>query len=185
MKLPKLRIPGATDWRRVFRSPLLPWVLAAVLLAASLTNWWLLRSERREDARVDRVSAITSEFLHALTTFSASTIDEDVERIRSFAVGDFAQQVNETFSAERISQIRQAKVVSESTVRSVFVESIGSDSASLFGVVDENVINNVSSTRKTDVLRVEVHLIETVHGWKVEQVNILQTPGQPASSIGG
>jgi hypothetical protein len=185
VKLPKLSFPGGlAAWRRVSRSPLLPWVLAVALLATTLTNWWFLRHERSDDARTDRVTATARDFLHALTSFSADTIERDVERIRSFAVGDFAQQVDQTFSSDRIQQIRQAKVVSESTVRSVFVESVEADSASVFGVVDESVTNNVSSTRKSDVLRVEVRLIETVGGWKVEQVNILQTPGQTVVPTG-
>ncbi|MFN2544073.1 MAG: hypothetical protein ABR600_05810 [Actinomycetota bacterium] len=138
----------------------------------------MLRSEHRDDARADTVEATAREFLHALTNFSASTIDDDVEQIRGFAVGDFAQQVDQTFSAERIQQIEQAKVVSTGTVRSVFVESLNGDTASAFGVVDESVANNVSAQRRTDVLRVEVRLIETTSGWKVEQVNILQTPAQ-------
>jgi hypothetical protein len=163
----------------------LPWVLAAVLLATSLTNWWLLRSDRRDDARADEVTEVTRVFVHSLTNFSAATIDQDVARIRGFAVGDFAQQVDQTFSSDRIQQIKQAKVVSTSTVRSVFVESLESDSASVFGVVDESVTNNVSTERKSDTLRIEVRLIQTVGGWKVEQVNILQTPGQAAQSIGG
>jgi hypothetical protein len=183
VKLPKLRIPER--WRRVPPAAVLPWALVAVLLAASLTNWWLLRSERREDARAAEITAIADDFMHALTSFSAGTIDADVARIKSFAVGDFAQQVDQTFSSDRIHQIEQAKVVSTSTVRSVFVESLDAESASVFGVVDETVTNNVSTERKTDVLRMEVHLIRTVEGWKVVQVNILQTPGQAAALIGG
>src|SRR5205085_11737446 len=102
VKLPRLpRVP----WRRLTAGRALPWVLAAVFLATSLTNWWLLRDDRRADARAAVVRATTTSFLAALTNFSATTIDRDVRRIRSFAIGSFAQQVSQTFDAARIQQI--------------------------------------------------------------------------------
>jgi hypothetical protein len=184
VKLPKVRLPSV-PWRRLVRGPILPWVLTLVFLATTLTNWWLLRNDHREDARADQATTVARQFLRALTTFSADTIDRDVERIRSFAVGDFASQVDDTFSDQRISQIKQAEVVSTSTVRSVAIEDLAQDSATVFGVVDERVTNNVSPAPRDDVLRVELHLIETTTGWKVEQVDILQTPGQTSTLPGG
>ena len=173
----KLSLPGFSI-RRALRSPALPWVLAGIFLVTTLTNWWLLRNERNEDARTEAVTETSTAFLTALTNFSAKTIDDDVREIKSFAIGDFANQVDQVFSEERIRQIESAKVVSEGTVRNVSVEELTADSATVFGVVDEEVTNRLSQQPRTDVLRVEIHLIETLGGWKVEQVNILQSPGQ-------
>jgi Mce-associated membrane protein len=162
--------------RGVLSARAFPWVLSAVLLATTLTNWWLLRDERAEDTRKDQVAQTATEFLGALTTFSADTIDQDVERIRSFAVGDFARQVDETFSGARIAQIKRADVKSTSTVQSVFVQEIDDDTATVFSVVNERVTNKVSPAPRTDVLRVELTLINTLNGWRIEQVRILQSP---------
>jgi hypothetical protein len=154
-----------------------PWVLAVVLLGTTLTNWWLLPNERRGDGQVETVTSTARTFLVALTNFSADTIDEDVRKLRSFAVGDFATQVDDTFSPTRIEQIKRAKVVSTSQVRSVFIESLDGDQAKVFAVVDEKVTNNVSSAPRTDVIRVELGMINTTSGWKVNSVDILQSPG--------
>ena len=180
-KGPRILIP----FRRMTRSRALPWVLAVVFLGTTLTNWWWLHNERRHDAEVDAVQTTARNFLAALTNFSADTIKDDVQHIRSYAVGGFAQQVDQTFSSTRIDQIQKAKVVSKSRVRSVFVESVTGDQSTVFGVVDESVTNSTSATPRTDEIRVEVGMIDTSSGWKVDSVNILQTPGAGAFPGGG
>jgi hypothetical protein len=161
-------------WRRIATSRPLPWALAAVLLATTIVGFL---TGGGSDGRADDVRQTATSFLRSLTNFSAATIDADVSRIRSYAVGDFAQQVDQTFSAARIAQIKQAKVVSKATVRSVFVESLTGDEAKVFGVVAETVTNNAQTGPRNDVIRAEVTLLETKDGWKVEQVNIFQAPG--------
>jgi len=167
-------------FRRVGRmasSRALPWALAAVFLVTALAGWWLVRDARLKDTRSAAVQSTTTNFLTALSTFSAQTIEGDVQRIRSYAVGDFATQVQQTFSSARIAQIKSAKVASQGAVQSVFTESISGSQATVFGVVDENISNASNQTPRADVLRVEVGLIETTDGWKVNSVNILQSPG--------
>jgi hypothetical protein len=99
-------------------------------------------------------------------------------------VGDFATQVDDTFSAARIGQIKRAKVVSTSQVRSVFVESLEGDQARVFAVVNETVTNNLSTAPRTDVIRVELGMINTTSGWKVNSVDILQSPGATGATTG-
>ena len=153
----------------------MPWVIAVILLGTTLAGWLVWGSS--DSGRTNDVRQTATSFLHALTNFTATTIDSDVSRIRSYAIGDFAQQVDQTFSATRIAQIKQAKVVSKATVRSVFVESITGDEAKVFGVVAETVTNANQSAPRNDVIRAEVTLLDTKNGWKVEQVNIFQAPG--------
>jgi hypothetical protein len=174
LKLPSLRIPYV-PWRRIGTSRALPWALAGVLLVTTITGF--LVGGGSDSGRAADVRQTASSFLHALTNFSATTIDADVRRIQGYAVGDFAQQVEQTFSSSRIAQIKQAKVLSKATVRSVFVESLSGDEAKVFGVVAETVTNNVQSAPRNDVIRAEVTLLDTKDGWKVEQVNIFQAPG--------
>ena len=174
MKLPRPRLPSI-PWRRIAASRALPWALAAVLLGTTIAGW--LVGGGSDTGRTNDVRQTATSFLRTLTNFSATTIDADVARIRSYAVGDFAQQVDQTFSATRIAQIKQAKVVSKATVRSAFVESITGDEAKVFGVVAETVTNVDQSSPRNDVIRAEVTLLDTKNGWKVEQVNIFQAPG--------
>ena len=135
--------------------------------------WW---GERAEDARRAEVEKTAQAFLAALTNFEAATIDQDVTEIRSYAVGGFAREVDETFSAERVEAIRTNEATSQGRVRTVVVHRLGEDTASAFGVVEETVTNSASPEPRTDVLRVELGLIETSEAWKVDRVEILQAP---------
>ena len=166
--------------RRLRTTRALPWVLAVVFLGTTLANWWWLRDERRHTAQADAVEATARSFLTTLTNFSATTIENDVRRIRNYAVGGFAQQVDQTFSSTKIDQIKKAKVVSKSTIRSVFVESVTGDQATVFSVIDETVTNATTASPRTDEIRAEIGMIDTSSGWKVDSVNILQTPGGAA-----
>jgi Mce-associated membrane protein len=161
---------------RGFRGPALPWTIAAVAVAASVTFgalWW---SERAEDARRDDVEEAARGFLVALTNFRADTIERDLAEIRTFAVGAFAAEVDKTFSAERLEAIRTNQAESRGRVRTLFVQRLTGDGATVFGVVDETVTNSASPEPRAEVLRVELGLIQTTEAWKVDRVEILQSP---------
>jgi hypothetical protein len=162
---------------------LLPWAIAVVAVGAAVAFALLWRSAEsaRNDAqaldhRRAQVVATATQFLGALTNFKADTIDADVRRIRSYAVGDFADQVNRFFGPTNVDALKRAKVASVGRVRSVFVQSISGPQASVFGVVDE-AITNASSAPRSETLRIDVEMVETSDGWKVSSVQILQQPG--------
>lgn len=160
------------------RSPAFPWALAAVAVAAGTVFgalWW---GERAEDARAAEVRDTSRRFAAALTTFSAGTIDRDVAEIRSYALGRFADEVDQTFDDARVQAIRESEARSTGRVRTVFVQELTDDAATVFTVVDETVINAAATAPRIDVLRMEIGLLETDDGWKVESVEILQTPGE-------
>jgi hypothetical protein len=174
VKLPKI------DVRRFVRSSAFPWTVAGLATCAAILFAVLWRAEAGRDDRAREVRAVGRAFLTALTNFSAETIDRDVEEIRAFAVGRFAEEVEITFSDERIEAIRSQAATSTGDVEAVFVQDIGDDTATVFGVVQETVANETTTPRE-DTLRVEVGLIETADSWKVEQVELLQTPSAPAT----
>ena len=154
-----------------------PWTLFVLALAAAVLFASLWQRAQSDDRRRAEVVAQTTTFLTALTNFKGATISADVARIRSYAVGDFAGQVKQFFGAQTVAAIRSAQATSAGKVRSVFVESIDGTTASVFGVVDETVTNKASATPRTEVLRAEIELIQTKDGWKVDRVDILQSPG--------
>lgn len=162
--------------RRIVRGRALPWAVAVVATAGAVTFGVLWQQQRGEDLRRAEVEDLARRFLTALTSFSAETIERDVDEIRSFAVGDFAQEVDDTFGPERIATIRESDATSVGTVRDVYVESLEGSSAQVFGVVEETVVSATQTTPRTDVLRVLVGLIETPEGWRVHSVEILPTP---------
>jgi hypothetical protein len=160
-----------------------PWIVAALALAAAVAFGLLWRSAESAksdaqalDHRRAEVVATTTNFLGALTNFKGETIDADVQRIRSFAVGDFANQVSKFFGPTNVAALKRAKVASVGRVRSVFVQSISGTQASVFGVVDEAIRNSTSAPR-TMTLRIDVEMVDTSKGWKVSSVDILTSPG--------
>src|SRR6266542_4938303 len=97
----------------------LPWILLAVTTAAAVALAVLClgaaRARDRADAEYRRGAEFVSvgtEFLSVLTNFKADTIDADVERIRSYAVGDFADQVDQFFGPDTVAALKRAQAES-------------------------------------------------------------------------
>lgn len=166
-----------------FRSRILPWSLLVLALvgAGFLAQQW--RQEQQEQDRGKVVLAVARDFMSALTNFQATTIERDVNRIRSYAVGDFADQVDTFFDQEAVDGIKEAEARSVGQVSSVFVQSLSGATASVFGVVNQIVTNQTSPTPTRDVVRLDVQMIQTAAGWKVSRVEILQSPG--TTPLGG
>ena len=165
------RSPG-----QIVRHPAFPWILALVFLASAVAFALLWLGARGGAEGEDEVLTTSRRFLEALTTFSAGTIDDDVERIRSFAVGRFADEVDEQFGQERIAALKDNKAVSTGRVESVFIQQLEGSTATVFGVLTQTFENEALPAPRVEVLRVEVQLIETQDGWKVSSVSLFQTP---------
>lgn len=151
--------------------------MAALAAAAAVTFAILWLGARSADARQEEVVSTARRFLLALTNFSAETIEEDVDQIRTFAVGQFASEVNTTFSDERIQAITDSEAVSTGRVQSVFIQSLSGSTGTVFGVVRETIVNETLPAPRVDLLRIELGMIETPEGWQVSSVEILQSPG--------
>ncbi len=175
---------GGLSVRRMGRSPYLPWVVAGVAIGLAILFLFLWRGEANEEARRDEVALAATDFLRALTNFSGETIDQDVAEIESFAVGDFAEQVRTFFNPRAKQALARARARSVGRVQRLYVQSVSDDTASVFGVVNETVTNRVQRTPRQEILRIEIDMIETTGGWKVNRVNILQSPGA-GGQLGG
>ena len=76
-----------------------------------------------------------------------------------------------------MTQLRKANAKSTGRVRSVFVESLAGGTASVFSLVSESVTNSTNTSPRSEVVRIDVQMIDTKNGWKVNRVDILQSPG--------
>ena len=156
---------------------LAPWVLSALAVVAAVI-FFLLWQQERSDARArEEMAARAESFVVALTNFSAETIEDDAARIKSFAVGDFAQEADAFFGDQAVAAIEEAQAVSEGDIESLFVQELEGESGSVFAVVSETVMNSERAEPQTDTLRLEVGMIKTSSGWKVNRVEILQSSG--------
>ena len=159
-------------WRVV-----IPWFLCAVLAAGAVTFFIAYRNLDQKEARRDEVQQVAQRFAVALTNFSHESIDEDAATIKDFAVGEFAEEVETFLGDEGIAAIKEAEATSEGEIISLFIQAADSDEASAFAVVRETITNSTSSEGQTDTLRMEIGMIDTQDGWKVNRVEIFQAPG--------
>jgi hypothetical protein len=161
----------------------IPWALFVIALAAAGFLYLQWRSATVAEDRRAEVRSTAAAFLDALTNFQAGTIDRDAEELRDLAVGQFAEEVDEFFGEEAAAAIRRARAVSTGETEAVFVQEVSGESAVVFGVVRQTVDNDQLSQPRIEIVRAEIRMIETADGWKVNQVDILQTPvatGAPA-----
>jgi hypothetical protein len=155
----------------------LAWFLLALALitAGVFAALWLdLKTEADERAELEQEA---ERFAIALTNFSADTIDEDVADIKSFAVGDFAEEAEAFFGQEAVDAIKEAEAESQGEIESVYVQELDGDTASVFAVVNETVTNADLAEPRTDILRMSIDLVRSKSGWKVTNVDVLQSPG--------
>jgi hypothetical protein len=163
----------------------LPWIIATIFLAAAVVFGVMWFQLRQDQTKGDQVRSTASQFVDALTNFSADTIDTDTAEIRSYAVGDFKKEADTFFGPKAVAAIKKAKAVSKGDIDSLFIQSLDGDEATVFGVVTQTITNAFSSAPRTDALKLEVGMINTTDGWKVNRVDVFQQPGSGILGAGG
>ena len=162
---------------------IVPWALFVVAAGLATFTGWKYERATAADKQQAQVKAVTARLLVGLSNFDGTTIDADVGMLKGLAVGRFATDVKNVFTPDRVDQIKKLKVTSSGKIRSVFVQNISGGNASVFAVVDETTDNSTSDP-KTETVRFDIALIDTKDGWKIENVEILQSPGA-SPGLGG
>jgi hypothetical protein len=157
----------------------LPWILFLLALAAAGTFAYLWQTSVGSQAAESELRSQARRFVLALTNFGSKTIEDDVDEIRSFASGSFAKEVDELFGQETIAAIKKAEATSTGRVEKIFVQEIDGRSASVFAVVSEEVSNKNITEPRTDIVRMEVGLVRLNEQWKIDRVELFQTPANP------
>lgn len=127
-----------------------------------------------QEQRRDEVQDAASAFLTALFEWDGTTIDEDFDRILTYATGDFEQEAQSTFNDDEIRQsLRENRAGSRMDELDTFVRSIGDDQARVFAVVDQTAANAEFPEGRSDTVRIEIGLQREGGDWKVFDVNVL------------
>ncbi len=157
-------------------------VLAAIgiALAALFGIWW-------NGLRVQAANRSTAEqtgrnFLIALTNFDSRTVNADFKRITSYATGDFAKQAQQFFGPQIRQQLESAQAQSRGEISSIYVQSATNNSASVYAVVDQTIVNRNFNAPQADELRIVLTMNKINAGWRVGEVTVLQAP---ATNTGG
>lgn len=170
-------LPGPEDGRtrrRLVR--LRRWALPAlaVLLAvAAGLLAFLWQQEARENADREAVAEVAERFTQNLITFDYRTLDADIERIRKDATGSFQGELDVAFGGDIDAfreALREAQAESSGSVLGSIVQTLEGDSARVLVVADQRIQNAETPEPRTIPRRIELTLVETSEGWKVDRV---------------
>lgn len=163
--------------KRVLAGRVLPWVLFGLAVGVAVALCLTLNARNNdEDAAKEGLRKSANRFVLSLTNFSSDTIDQDVADIREFATGDFENQVDELFSPSTIEAIKTAQAVSTATVEALYIQSFTDEDAVIFAVLNEEISNTTLDQPRSDIVRMEVGLVQVGDDWKVDSVELVQSP---------
>jgi hypothetical protein len=163
---------------------LLPWILFGLALVAAVTFGVLWQQEWSQANEQDELRAQATEFINDLTSISAETAEADADEIKAWAVGDFAEEAEVFYGDKAIDAVKEADASTEGAIESLYVQSLEDGEASLFAVIDYTVTNAGTAEPKTDTIRMDIEMIESEAGWKVNSVRVLESPGTALPSAG-
>lgn len=147
--------------------------LAVVLALAAGAFGFLWQQEVRENAAREEVAEVAERFTQNLITFDYRTIDADIERIREDATGSFQGELDVAFRGDIEAfreALREARAESSGSVLGSIVQSLEADTAGVLVVADQRIQNEETPEPRTIPRRIELTLVETSEGWKVDRV---------------
>ena len=165
----------------LLRSAALAWVIA--VLALALAGWFALQAAdlRAQDAvRTDALQAGELAALQ-LTTFSGAGIDEWVEKTKTLATDEFAQELNAQYDQKLRADLRELDVESVGEMLNSFVQSMEGDEAMVFAVLRQTTRYPTFSKTVEDEVRFEISLQRENDDWRVSDAQLLSPtpPLQP------
>lgn len=161
----------------VRRSRFVVAVIAAVACALAAVGFglaWSNLNGRQQAA--DQVQAVSRAFVLDLTNLTPGTVDTRINDLLAASTGTFARQATSFFNSGNPpvrQQLVTAKAEEQGQIRSLAVESVNGSTASTFAVVDLSYRNDKITQLQSDVLRLELSLVDTAKGWKVAEVTVL------------
>ncbi len=159
--------------RRSRRAPSVATIVIAILIALVGAEAVLLfRGNADERARTD-VFQTSSGFLSALTTYNASSLAAQRARVLSLATGKFRGDYNQLTGSGFLSTLQQTQADQKGTVVRVAVVSVQGDTATVLAVVRTTTTNKTLKAPRVEQNVIELSLVHTSSGWKIDSVNIL------------
>lgn len=155
--------------------------LLGVLGTIVFATLWLL--EVRADRQAEGAEDTARDFVIALTNFDGDTINEDFDRIESYATDDFVEDLDRFFDAETRQALATVKASSRGQIRHLYLQSFDDGRARFFAVVDQTIANSKLPAPQSDELRLEFGLRQAKGNWRVYDLRVLQAP--PATVAGG
>ena len=164
-------VPPARERRRPSVGMLVVAILVALVLAEAVL---LFRGNADERARTD-VFQTASGFLTALTTYNSSTLDQQRNRVLALATGKFKGEYEQLTGSGFLKTLQDRQADSKGTVVRAAVSSVRGDTATVLAVVETTTTNKDLKAPRVDRNLIELSLVHTAGGWRIDSVTILGT----------
>jgi hypothetical protein len=141
------------------------------------------------DSQQGNVSAAKKQaqnYIVALTNFDPKGLDNEINRIESYATGNFKTSISQFFSNDTRKSLLSSNAASRGQVRAIYPQSNSGGHVTFFAVVDDTIANNKLSAPASDEIDMTVDMVNTSQGWRVANNTFLQSPlFSPTQSGGG
>jgi Mce-associated membrane protein len=171
---PEPAVQQAEPSRR-FSFPSLRVLVMILLVAAVLIESVLLfRGGSDERARTEAFDT-SRRFLVRLTTYNSSTLDAQRREVLALATGRFRTEYTQLTGPDFIAALRDRQADSKGIVSRLAVTSLEGDNAGVLAVVEVSVTNKDLPAPNVERNVIELSLVRTGSGWRVDAVSILGT----------
>lgn len=182
--------PAPTPGGAKDRGPLLLGALAAVgfVLAAVFAGLYFTKgsssSASTGGSAAGALRSAANQFASALFTFDANTLNQNISQAQALSTPAYAQTIASFYTADQVAAAKTAQASSRADIKSVYVESVTGDSASVFVVLTDTYANNKDPKPRVDQVRMILSFQRVKGAWKVADVQVLQAPpaAQPPTS---
>jgi Mce-associated membrane protein len=158
------------------RKPASAWIaiaLGVLIIGFLAESVFLFRSHAPERDRTD-VLGISRRFVVALTTYDSSTLPGQRTTVLSMSSGQFRSDFDKlTSNPAFASALSTARATSSGKIVNLAVASATDGNATVLGVVDVTVTNKDLKVPRVDRQVIQMTLVHTSSGWKVDSVTVL------------
>ena len=176
----------AADRRATKRWPLRLATTIAVLGVAGTIGFGV--AWHNLDSQQGNVSAAKKQaqnYIVALTNFDPKGLDNEINKIESYATGNFKTSISQFFSGDTRNSLLSTNAASRGQVRAIYPQSNSGGRVTFFAVVDDTIANNKLSAPASDEIDMTVDMVNTSQGWRVANNTFLQSPLFSSNQSGG
>jgi Mce-associated membrane protein len=161
--------------RTLFGRPLHIVILIGILVAAILAESVLVFRGSGTERQQDDVLDVSRRFVVLLTTYNATTIERQRSQVLALATGKFRDQYNELTGSSFVTTLEERQADSKGALVRIAVSDVEGDNATVLAVVRVTTTNKDLKGPRADTNLLEVTLVKTSSGWRIDNVNILGT----------
>ncbi|HJR19688.1 MAG TPA: hypothetical protein VJ922_08220 [Actinomycetota bacterium] len=162
-----------TPPRRRFPVPRSPATLLIVILIALVLAEAILLVRSDDDGGRTQVFQASQRFLVLLTTYNATTLNEQRDRVLAMAVGKFRDDYSTLTDAEFLKALTDRQADSKGRVLKLAVTSLEGDDAEAFALVEVTTKNKDLPNPRVENNVIELSLVRSSGGWRIDAVTIL------------